>query len=67
MYYYVLDERKTIISSIVLDGETDPSLFGAVADERVFAIGDTWTAPVSELERLRADVDFIAAMQGVEL
>lgn len=67
MYYYVLDERKTIISSIVLDGETDPSLFGAVADERVFAIGDTWTAPVSELEQLRADVDFIAAIQGVEL
>lgn len=67
MYYYVLDERKTIISSIVLDGETDPALFGAVADERVFAIGDTWVAPVSELEQLRADVDFIAAIQGVEL
>lgn len=42
MYYYVLGADNLINNSIVVAEGTDPALFGAIADERIFAIGDTW-------------------------
>lgn len=60
MYYYVLDENSVIINSIVLDGETDPALFGAVADERIFNIGDTWVAPPDPVTQVQLAVAELA-------
>ena len=45
MYYYVLGPNNLITNSIVVADGTDPALFGAIADTRPFAIGDTWTPP----------------------
>lgn len=64
MYFYVLDENSVIINSIVIDSATDPSIFGAVADERAMDIGDVWTPPVpAPKERYTAD-DMLSALLG---
>ena len=48
MYYYILDRDNTITNSIVLEDGADPAEFGAIADDRAFNIGDTWTPPEPE-------------------
>lgn len=52
MYYYVLNEQNTITNSIVLSESEDPAVFGAVADERVFDIGETYTPLPTETDDL---------------
>ena len=54
MYYYILDRDNTITNSIVLEDGADLSAFGAIADERVFNIGDTWTPVPPTPEELEA-------------
>ena len=56
MYYYVLNEHNTVLNSIVLEGGVDPTEFGAIADERVFNIGDTWTPTPTEMELIQQDI-----------
>lgn len=59
MYYYILDDSRTVINAIVLSPNADPADFGAVADERVFRIGEVWSPPEpqpSETELLRRQV-----------
>lgn len=56
MRYYVLDENSIIINSIALEDGVDPASFGAVADERLFDIGDTWTPPVTEAQLLGREI-----------
>lgn len=56
MRYYILDENNTVVNSIVLEEGTDPAAFGAIADDRVFDIGDTWTPPVTEAQLLGREI-----------
>lgn len=63
-YCYVLDEDKIIVNIIVLDESEDPSIFNAVFDYREFNIGDRWIDPTVQL---CADMEFLAALQGIEL
>lgn len=53
MYYYVLDENLVVTNAITLLDATIASHFGAVADERLFNIGDTWTPPPPTEEELQ--------------
>lgn len=48
MRYYVIDENNVIVNSIALEDGVDPASFGAVADDRVFDIGDTWMSKEDE-------------------
>lgn len=51
MYYYILDESNVIVNSIVVADGDDPAKYGAIADERPFNLGDTWSpAPEPEPE-----------------
>lgn len=52
MYFYILDEKKIVANSIILAEGTDPAIFGAIADDRVFDIGDTWTPPPTAAQLL---------------
>ena len=56
MNYYILDENNIVVNSIVLRDGTDPAIFGAIADERVFDIGDTWTPPPTETQLLGQEI-----------
>lgn len=56
MNYYILDENNVIVNTIVLEEGTDPAIFGAIADERVFDIGDTWTLPPTETQLLGQEI-----------
>lgn len=56
MNYYILDDNNTVMNSIVLEEGTDPAVFGAIADDRVFDIGDTWTPPVTEAQLLGREI-----------
>ncbi len=67
MNYYILDSQLTVTNSIVVANGTDPAIFGAIADERIFGIGDTWYPAPTPEEQLRADVDYLAVMTGVTL
>lgn len=74
MKYAIIDEARTIINTI----EVEPDLandFGAhYLGESSLGVGDTYPekdlTPPSEptdSDRLRADIDFLAAMMGVSL
>ncbi|WP_130850767.1 hypothetical protein [Intestinimonas timonensis] len=56
MYYYVIDKQNVVINSIVLEEDADPTIFGAIADDRVFDIGDTWTPPPTEAQLLGQEI-----------
>lgn len=56
MFYYVLNEKNTVVNTIALEEGTDPAAFGAIADDRVFDIGDTWTPPVTEAQVLGREI-----------
>lgn len=56
MRYYVLDGNNTVVNTIVLEEGTDPAIFGAIADDRVFNIGDTWTPPPTEAQLLGQEI-----------
>lgn len=56
MRYYILDENNNVVNSIVLEEGTDPAIFGAIADDRVFSIGDTWTPPPTEAQLLGQEI-----------
>lgn len=56
MRYYILDENNTVVNSIVLEEGTDPAAFGAIADDRVFDVGDTWPPPVTEAQLLGREI-----------
>lgn len=57
MNYYILDENNVIVNSIALEEGVDPANFGAIADERLFDIGDTWTMPPPTEEELQKAKD----------
>ena len=50
MYYYVLGggDGLTVLNSIVVREGDDPARYGAVADARVWGIGETWVPPEPE-------------------
>lgn len=56
MRYYILDDNNTVVNTIALEEGTDPAIFGAIADERVFDIGDTWTPPPTEAQLLGQEI-----------
>lgn len=56
MYFYILDEKNIVANSIILAEGTDPAIFGAIADDRVFDIGDTWTPSLTEAQRLGQEI-----------
>ena len=56
MYFYILDESNIVVNAIVLEEGTDPAIFGAIADERVFDIGDTWAPPLTEAQLLGQEI-----------
>lgn len=56
MNYYILDENKTVVNTIVLEEGIDPAIFSAIADDRVFDIGDTWTPPPTEAQLLEQEI-----------
>ena len=56
MYFYILDDNNTVVNAISLDEGTDPSAFSAIADDRVFDIGDTWTPPPTEAQLLGQEI-----------
>lgn len=56
MRYYILDSDNTVVNAIALNDSTDPALFGAIADDRVFNIGDTWTPPPTETQLLGQEI-----------
>ena len=56
MYFYILDESNIVVNAIVLEEGTDPAIFGAIADERVFDIGDTWAPPLTEAQLLGREI-----------
>ena len=56
MRYYILDEHNVVVNTIVLEEGTDPAIFGAIADDRVFNIGDTWTPPATEAQILGREI-----------
>lgn len=56
MRYYILDSDNTVVNAIALNDSTDPALFGAIADDRVFNIGDTWTPPPTEAQLLGREI-----------
>ena len=56
MYFYILDESNIVVNAIVLEEGTDPAIFGAIADERVFDIGDTWTPEPTEAQLLGQEI-----------
>lgn len=56
MNYYILDDNNTVVNAIVLEEGTDPAAFGAIADGRVFDIGDTWTPEPTEAQLLGREI-----------
>ena len=56
VHYYILDDKSIVLNSIVLSDGADPAEFGAIADERVFSIGDTWTPPPTEIQLIQRDL-----------
>ena len=56
MRYYILDDNNTVVNAIVLEDGTDPTIFGAIADDRTFDIGDTWTPPATEAQLLGREI-----------
>ena len=56
MRYYILDGNNIVVNTIVLEEGTDPAAFGAIADDRVFSIGDTWTPPPTEAQLLGQEI-----------
>ncbi|MCC2258950.1 hypothetical protein LKD74_13445 [Intestinimonas sp. CLA-AA-H199] len=56
MYFYILDDNNTVVNAISLDEGTDPSAFSAIADDRVFDIGDTWTPQLTESQLLGREI-----------
>ena len=56
MRYYVIDENKTVVNTIVLEEGIDPAIFGAIADDRIFDIGATWTPPPTEAQLLGQEI-----------
>ena len=56
MNYYILDDNNTVVNAIVLEEGTDPAAFGAIADRRVFDIGDTWTPEPTEAQLLGQEI-----------
>lgn len=57
MNYYILDSANKVINSIVLEDGVDSINFGAITDERLFGIGDTWTPPPPTEEELQKAKD----------
>ncbi len=55
MRYYILD-NNVVVNTIAIEDGTDPSAFGAIADDRVFDIGDTWTPPPTEAQLLGQEI-----------
>ena len=56
MNYYVLGDNNTVVNAIVLKEGTDPAVFGAIADDRTFSIGGTWTPPATEAQLLGQEI-----------
>lgn len=56
MNYYILNEKNVILNVLVLADGADPAAFGAIADDRVFDVGDTWTPPVTEAQLLGREI-----------
>lgn len=56
MRYYILDDNNTVVNVIVLEDGADPAIFGAIADDRVFDIGDTWTPPPTAAQLLGREI-----------
>lgn len=56
MRYYILDENNVVVNAIALAEGADPAIFDAIADERVFDIGDTWTPPPTEAQLLGQEI-----------
>lgn len=57
MFYYVLDKNNIVINTIALDESTNPDVFAAIADNRMFNIGDEWTPPPPTEEELQKAKD----------
>ena len=73
---YCVVQNGTITNMIICENDEIAEEFGAVSSYEGARIGDPYDpppppepepAPPTELEQLRADVDFLAAMQGVSL
>lgn len=70
---YCIVQDGTIVNMIVCENGEIADEFGAVPSYEGACIGDPYDPPPppepppTELEQLRADVDFLAAMQGVSL
>ena len=56
MYYYILDKNGVVVNTITLNEDTDPVAFGAIVDERLFDIGDTWTPQATEAQLLGREI-----------
>ena len=56
MRYYILDSDNTVVNAIALNDSTDPAVFGAIEDERLFDIGDTWAPPATEAQLLGREI-----------
>ena len=56
MHFYILDGDNIIVNTIAIEDGADPAIFGAIADERVFDIGDTWTPPPTEAQLLGQEI-----------
>ena len=48
MNYYILDENNVVVNTIALAEGADPADFGAIADDRVFDIGENWMSKEDE-------------------
>lgn len=55
MRYYILD-NNVVVNTIAIEDGIDPSAFGAIADDRVFDIGNTWTPPPTEAQLLGQEI-----------
>ena len=56
MHFYILDGDNIIVNTIAIEDGADPAIFGAIADERVFDIGDTWAPPLTEAQLLGQEI-----------
>lgn len=73
MDYCILNDETIIENMIVCEDDATAELFGAVPAYEGARIGAPYAPPSpappepTELEQLRADVDFLAAMSAIEL
>ena len=56
MRYYILDNNNVVVNTISLEEGTDPSSFGAIGDDRVFDIGDTWIPKLTESQLMGQEI-----------